>query len=388
MKAARADEIADLIERARGSFREQFGREAERIAVAPGRANLIGEHTDYHDGFVFPIAIDRYIVVAAAPEDSSLVYSEDRGLSSPFRAQEVSPGPSRHWDDYARGMAWALRDYGAVPDLETAIISNLPIGSGLSSSAAMEMAFGVLWRDLAGFDIDDLTLAQIGQRAENDFCRMNCGIMDQTASIMGRAHQAMRIDTRRPISVRYASLPAGVSVVVCDTNVRHSHVTSGYNDRRHESEVAARALGVNALRDVGLDQLEAARESMGDIPYRRARHIITENARVNAFEAALATENRLRISALMTAAHESIRDDFEASCAELDWMAEACWAQDVCWGARMTGGGFGGSCVALVEEDHVERFIAGVASEYERRSGREPTFHVCQAVDGARVVAS
>ncbi|MBS1704968.1 MAG: galactokinase [Armatimonadetes bacterium] len=378
-----------LLEQAARNFRSEFGKDATHLSLAPGRANLIGEHTDYHDGFVFPIAIDRYVAVAARVTDGpTRISSSDRGTSGSWDVKTMSP-PGKGWESYAVGMAWALTALSgrSLPNVEAAVVSNLPIGSGLSSSAAIEMAFGVLWRELGAVSIEDIELALAGQKVENEFVGMRCGIMDQTASIMGREHMAMKIDTRLPISVQHALLPDKLSVVICDTHVRHQHTGSGYNDRRRESEEAASILGVNKLRDANLEMLETFRSDLGDIRYRRARHIITENLRVEHFQAALDKGDIAALAPLMRSAHNSIRFDFEASCPELDIMAELAWNHPRCAGARMTGGGFGGSCVALVYADSIADFQSQVAAEYLAKTGIQSSFHVCTPSDGARTIS-
>ena len=381
--------LFDLARTAVEEFRKTFRASPTRLAIAPGRANLIGEHTDYHDGFVFPVAIDRFVVVAARPiEGQSDVRSLLLGKSQAWDNATVVPGDLAGWERYPAGVAWALREATqSVPVAVQALTaSNLPIGAGLSSSAALEMAFATLWRDLSGLEVDDLLLAKVGQRAENEFVGMKCGIMDQTASIKGRAGQAMMIDTREPLSVDYSPLPEGIRIVICDTRQHHELASSGYNDRRAESEEAAARLGVNKLRDANLDRLIAAESEMPEVLVRRARHVITENARVNGFRRALLEGNKLAISTLMRASHESLRHDYEVTTDELNAMAEAAWDTVGCLGARMTGGGFGGACVALVSEGMVDGFIRQTSQRYRFKTGLDGAYHICRAVDGARVV--
>lgn len=368
-------------------FVRTYGHQPVLAAIAPGRVNLIGEHTDYHGGFVFPAAIDRYVFVAASIVDakSSLVST----LTNEPAAFEAGSGHKEgmpSWARYPAGVAWALGEETGIrlPNLEAAVHATLPVGSGLSSSAAIEMAFGTLWRLAGGLPVGDPQLALAGQRAENEFVGMNCGIMDQTASLFGVSGHAIFVDTRVPGKPIPEPLPQGLSLVVCDTNVKHEHTGSGYNDRRRESEEAARILKVRLLRDADRALVDSKREELGDVCYRRAKHIVTENARVVDFRYALEAGDRERVGELMRASHASLRDDYEVSCPEADVMSDAANAHPACIGARMMGGGFGGACIALVESDQVEPFCDCCGATYQRSTGIAGTFMTCQAVDGAR----
>jgi galactokinase len=371
-------------------FRSHFGAEPEVVSVGPGRINLIGEHTDYNDGFVFPAAIDRVTYVAAAlTEGRSNLFSERAKEGEPFNTESVQPGELTGWARYPAGMAWALRESGYhVRDLRAVVWSNIPFGSGVSSSAALEMAFGVIWRKLDGLDVSLPQLALIAKLCENRFVGVNSGIMDQMASAMGRQGQAMFLDTRS-LEIEYAPVPGDLAIVLCDTKKERAHTTSAYNERRAQCEQAAKLLGVPALRDAGIEDLEAARDRIEDVIYRRAKHVITENDRARRFKQALDAGDRKAVGELMRASHESLRDDYEVSCAELDWMAEAAWNAPGCVGARMTGGGFGGACVALVEAGLVERFVQQTLSSFVAAGGlKEAEAMPCRPVQGAHVIES
>lgn len=365
---------------------DAFGVQPEALSVAPGRVNLIGEHTDYTGGFVFPAAIDATITVAAALTDGpTRLVSTTAGEGRPFDASSAEPGSVEGWARYPAGSAWALRgEIGSgLPNVVAAVHTDLPTASGLSSSAAIELAFLVLWNLLAEAGIDNKRLAQLGQKAENQFVGVNCGIMDQMASAMGRLDHAMFLDTLS-LDIRYAPVPEQWAIVVCDTKTPRGLAGSKYNERRAEAEEARAAMDVSALRFATLDQLDAAKAQMSEVAFRRARHILTENERCQAMVAALERLDGPAVGEHMKASHLSLRDDFEVSCAELDTMAEAAWRAPGCVGARMTGAGFGGACVALVEQPSVAEFIEFTRSAYREHAKREPAFLSCRASEGAR----
>ncbi len=374
-------------EEIRQRFVEKFGHEPEVVAVAPGRINLIGEHTDYNDGFVFPVAIDRqaWIAASAAP-GSSEVWSSEVGDAAPFDLGRVGPGDVKDWGKYPAGMGWAIRASGQYAgNVQAVVSSNIPMGSGVSSSAAIEMAFGQVWNALGELHISNPDLAGLGKVCENRFVGVNSGIMDQMASAMGREGQAMFLDTRS-LKIDYAPVPAGLSVVLCDTKKPRALTSSAYNERRSQCEEAAKMLGVAALRDATLADLEARKDALTDVVYRRARHVITENDRCVQFRDSLAAGDLVAIGELMKASHVSLRDDYEVSCPELDRMAEAAWVAPGCIGARMTGAGFGGACVALVKDDEVEAFVKATLSAYDAATGLGGEAMACSIVAGARVL--
>jgi galactokinase len=372
----------------RQRFVEKYGHEPEVVAVAPGRINLIGEHTDYNDGFVFPVAIDRQTWIAAAPAPgSSRVWSSELEDAAPFDLGRVQPGEVKDWGKYPAGMGWAIRGSGRYAgNVEAVVSSNIPMGSGVSSSAALEMAFGQVWNALGELDISNPDLAGLGKVCENRFVGVNSGIMDQMASAMGREGQAMFLDTRS-LKIDYAPVPKGLSVVLCDTKKPRALTDSAYNERRSQCEEAAKALGVPALRDATMAELDAKRDVLSDVVYRRAKHVITENDRCVRFRDSLAAGDLEQIGALMKASHVSLRDDYEVSCPELDRMAEAAWGAPGCIGARMTGAGFGGACVALVREEDVDAFVKATLAAYDAATGLGGEAIACSVVDGAHVVS-
>ena len=365
-------------------FEETFGRHASHTVLAPGRVNLIGEHVDYHEGLVFPAAIDRHIAISAsvAPGPSRFV-SSVKGQTKHFTIRETEKRHLQSWSRYGVGMAWALRRMGIqCPEVEVSIVSNLPTGAGLSSSAAMEMAFGVLFQALTGAEISGVEMARLGQICENQFVGVPCGLMDQLASRLGKEDHALLIDIRKPEACQQIPIPKDLQIVVCDTGVKHNLGSSGYPLRRRQSEEAASRLGYLFLRDANLAEVD----TLSGVLQKRARHVVSENNRVAEFAEALEKGDRRQIGSLMKASHESMRDDYEASAPEVDQMAEACWASPGCVGARITGGGFGGACVALVEIAQVDTFMSEASKKFAASAGKLGNFLACRAADGAHLV--
>ncbi len=367
-----------------------------RIFRAPGRVNLIGEHTDYNDGFVMPMALDRSTWVAAAPRSDRtiVVRSSEYGetatidLDGPAREAGVSEERPYGWSAYVRGVATVLESPGA----DILIASDVPIGAGLSSSAALEVACGCALLELAGGGVSDLTaLAQACQRAEHEFAGTRCGIMDQMIACYGRADHVLLLDTRS-LDRRWVPLPASVRILVCNTMVTHELASAEYNARRADCETGVRALAkldpaVRALRDATPAQLDAIRDAISPQVRRRCRHVITENERVVRAAGALTSRDFRRFGELMTASHASLRDDYEVSCAELDVMAVIVSSLEGVFGARMTGGGFGGCVVALVEASIADEPLRNTIRErYEANTGVRPDVWICAAGDGVEEI--
>ena len=374
----------------------------KRTYRAPGRVNLIGEHTDYNDGFVLPMALDRSTWVEAEPRSDRLlvVHSRELGDTLTVDLDRNPPAPTGSWIDSVRGMAAVLDDGrlragGAIASLGGAnlsISSDVPIGAGLSSSAALEIACGYALLDIAGRPVDLSALARAGQRAEHEFAGTRCGLMDQTIACFGRAGHALLLDTRSGpggrgprggLEQRHVPLPASLRIVVGNTMVRHAHASGEYNARRADCEagVAAIAQG-RALRDISLADLEAARGKLSDRVYRRCLHVITENARTLDAADALAAGDLPRLGRLMEQSHESLQFDYEVSSPELDTMAEIARRQEGVYGARMTGGGFGGSIVAAVDAAHAERVARELRRGYADATGRQADVWICRAGSG------
>ncbi len=364
-------------------FVQEFGRPATVIARAPGRVNLIGEHTDYNDGFVLPAAIERETRIAAAPRGDGQVHlvALDLGRATRFALDDIRPSREEPWSNYVRGVAAGLIAAGyAVVGFDGLMQGNVPIGAGLSSSAAVEMAALQAFSAVGGFTVPADRAARIGQQAEHTYVGTKCGLMDQLASALGRPDHVLLIDCR-DLSFRPVPVPASAAILIADTAVRRRLAASAYNERRSQCEAAARALGVAALRDATLEMLAAA--DLPDVVARRARHVIAENERVLATVAALQHGDLHKVGAFMDASHASLRDLYEVSSAELDIMVELLRAQPGCYGARLTGAGFGGCAVALMDAAAVEAAIPAVAEAYRARTGLMPALYVTRAAAGA-----
>ena len=370
------------------AFRVQYGGQPSFVARAPGRVNLIGEHTDYNDGFVLPMAIDRFTWIAFNPraDDGIRVSSLNFDGQAQFSlgAMERQNG---FWAEYVKGVAWALTSAGySLRGWEGVIASDVPIGAGLSSSAAMEMATARAFSVSSGFAWQAAQMAQAGQKAENGWVGMNCGIMDQMISAAGKADHALLIDCRS-LETKSVPLPSGTVVVVLDTATRRGLVDSAYNERRASCEAAARFFGVKALRDLSVAAFEARAGELDDVIHRRARHVVTENERVLQAVAAMGQGDADALGRLMDASHVSMRDDFEISNPALNSIVTAARHQSGCYGARMTGGGFAGCGVALVKADVAQAFAASVANEYQAATGLTPAIYVCNAMEGASIIS-
>jgi galactokinase len=371
-------------------FAKIFGAPPERVARAPGRVNLIGEHTDYNGGFVLPIAIDRQVLIAARRRDDHrvrMVALDFLGEPSEFSLDAAIERDEAHpWSNYIRGVAFFLQQRGLVlPGLDLVIHGDVPIGSGLASSAALEVCVATTFQAFGGFGMDKVNLAQLCQKAENDFVGVKSGVMDQFIAALARAGHALLIDCR-DLTYEYAPLLQGATVVVCDTMKRRGLAASEYNTRRVECEVAARLLGAKMLRAVLPSEFAKSENNLPPNVAQRARHVITENTRVLDAVTAMKRNDLTAFGRLMNESHQSLRDDYKVSCAELDAMVEIAHKQSGCLGARLTGAGFRGCTVNLVADGAVEAFSANVAREYHTRVGIEPQIYACHAVAGAGVV--
>ena len=368
-------------------FADRFGHLPNWIVRAPGRVNLIGEHTDYNDGFVLPMAIDRAVWIALRPRNDRIVsvYSIDYDEPGEFSLDRLERGQPG-WIEYLKGTAWSLQEAGhRLTGWDGVLAGDVPLGAGLSSSAALEMATARALAAAGELPWEPAEMAKLGQRAENQWVGVNCGIMDQLISAAGRAGNALLIDCRS-LQTEPVPLPQGTSVVVLDTSTRRGLVDSAYNERRRQCEEAARLLGVHALRDATIEQLERSAGKMDPAVLRRARHVIAENDRTLRAADAMRRGDAVELGRLMHQSHRSLRDDYEVSSDALNAMVECASAHRSCFGARMTGAGFGGCAVALVRAEATDDFARDVAAAYERKTGHSPAVYVCQAADGAELL--
>ena len=368
-------------------FEQKFGYRPDFLARAPGRVNLIGEHTDYNDGFVLPMAIDRGVAIVGAPRSDRRVrlYALNYDQEADFELGQLQHDAAGQWRNYPRGVAWALLEAGFdLRGFDAVLYGDVPIGSGLSSSAAIEMAtfmaFAACQPDLAS--LDRVRAARLAQRAENTFVGVNCGIMDQFVAALGRAGHALYIDCR---SLDYAlvPMPAGAAVVVVDTRAPRSLAASAYNERRAQCEAAAQALGVAALRDISPEMFVRRRAALPALVAQRVEHVIYENQRVLDAVAALRAGDVVAFGRLMNESHDSLRDLYEVSSAELDAVVEIARGVPGVYGARMTGAGFGGCAIALTDEAKVSELRSAIVHHYPARTGRQPAVYICVASDGA-----
>jgi galactokinase len=370
------------------NFAARFGSDP-RVFRAPGRVNLIGEHTDYNDGFVLPAAINRYTWVAIGPRRDQIlqVFSDNLNESAEIDLREANPAARNHWSDYVHGVSLTLQRQGfAVRGADMAIYSNVPSGAGLSSSAALEVSVA---SGLLGISAQSLTLVELAklcQRAEGEFVGARVGIMDQFASCFGSMDHAILLDCRS-LEYKLLPMPAGITMVLCNTMVKHGHSGGEYNDRRTQCELGVTILkryfpAITALRDVTLPQLESCRANLSELIYRRCRHVISENERVLRTVDALQEGDLASVGRWMAESHLSLRNDYEVSCRELDVMVEVAARQAGVIASRMTGGGFGGCTVNLVGTDSVEQFRQGVAEGYRRATKIDPEIYVSTAGAG------
>ena len=382
-----------LLLRLRTLYPEYVGASA-RVIRAPGRVNLIGEHTDYNEGFVLPVAIDLEVRMAVVPSDRPRIRlaRDDDGDTASIDLAELLP-PAGRWHDYVAGTAWALAEAGhPIGGFDGLLASTVPIGAGLSSSAALELASAwALWGP-DGPAVLPLELARIAQHAENDYVGVRCGLMDQFASACGVAGHALLLDCRS-LEWRPVALPDDLAIVVIHSGVAHAHGDNEYNERRAACEravaiIAEDELQVTSLRDVDMTMLEASHPKLDAVTFDRARHVITENQRVLDAVAALESGDHASLGELMAASQASMRDHYQVSCPEIDELVDITVASPGVVGSRMTGGGFGGCTVTLVAPDAVDALRARVERDYPTRTGLTPRLWVLSAVDGAGFVAS
>jgi galactokinase len=382
--------MTDIRDDVAAIFTEIYGHAPVGLWSAPGRVNLIGEHTDYNDGFVLPFAINRRTVLALGVRDDARIR-----IASAFADEvvdialaDIAPETVDGWSAYPLGVAWALGQFGAdlaaVPGVDIYLDSVVPIGAGLSSSAAIESSVAFALNEVWQLGLDRQTLARVGQLAENEVVGAPTGIMDQSASLLGKQDAAVFLDCRSLESqvVPLGLEAAGLQFLVIDTGVVHEHATGGYRSRRESCERGAAAMGVGALRDLSVDDLDRAREILDDETFRRVRHVVTEDQRVLDTVQVLRESGPLAIGDLLDASHASMRDDFEISVPELDLAVETAQANGAI-GARMTGGGFGGSAIALVPTDAISRVQVAIDGAFAEHGFGQPTMFVVTASEGA-----
>ncbi len=386
--------LEELSARVIAGFETQYGRPPRWVVAAPGRVNVIGEHTDYNDGFVLPMAIERYAVMAADLSESPTISIYDAQAKAAAQidiSRNVTKGEPK-WSNYLRGVIAGFQDRGvAIPALDVLLESTVPLGGGLSSSAALEVCTATLVETVAGDRMDPVDKALLCQKAEHEFAGVPCGIMDQFISVMGREGQLLLLDCRSRETQLVPMDDPSVGILIINSNVRHELGSGEYAKRRAQCEAAAKALGVNSLRDATADALEEAKGRMDDVNFRRARHVIGEIERTVQAAEGCRESNWTTVGQLMYASHYSLRDDYEVSCPELDAIveiAEAIGVKGGVFGCRMTGGGFGGCAVALVKTDAVSRITGIIAEKYKKKTGVEASLFMSRPAAGATVLKS
>src|SRR5580704_5483429 len=371
-------------------FRGMFG-ESPRIFRAPGRVNVIGEHTDYNDGFVMPAALEFYTWVAASKRGDRVldVYSAHFDERVRLSLDELAGPPRKHWSDFIRGVAAVLENAGyKLAGANLVIHGEVPLGAGLSSSASLEVATGLTLCSLAGVDVPDLDLVKLCQKAEHEFVGTRCGIMDQFIAVFGAAGRALMLDCRS-LEYQLLPIPQDVRLVVCNSMVRHELASGEYNRRRADCEEGVKLLqphlqGIRALRDVGVADLEAWKQVLPTTIYRRCRHVVTENQRVLDAAKALQSGDTDRLGHLMYRSHASLRDDYQVSCRELDLLVDLAASSPGVYGARMTGGGFGGCTVNLLKADVSGSFKEHISRAYREATGIIAEIYICEPGQGAQ----
>ena len=372
---------------------QQFGQRGHASA-APARVNLIGEHTDYTGGLVMPMAIGFHTIAVISPrhDGRAIFYSANYKEESSLEIASLERAPRGQWSDYPAGVLWAIQQENvAIDGFSMTLAGDVPLGAGLSSSASVEVATAMALQHHAGAKLPLEELATLCRRAENDYVGAKCGIMDQFVVAGAVAHRAMLLDCRS-LTFDLLPLPEHIRVVICNSMVKHAVATGEYGDRRDEVEAGQAVLqrerpGVNLLRDATLEDLEACKKMMPASSFMRCRHIITENQRVTAARQALLQEDMKRFGALMIDAHKSMRDDFQASCAEIDMLVEIAMQQPECFGSRITGGGFGGCTVNIVRAEAAEQFVATLREQYAAKTGIDAQCFVTAPSDGALALA-
>jgi galactokinase len=385
--------LKELAAHVTAEFQKHYGRAPRWIVAAPGRVNVIGEHTDYNDGFVLPMAIERYAIMAAdaaaAPGKISIYDTQFKESAAIDISAPVTKGQPK-WSNYIRGVLAGFQNRGVkIPALDVAFLSTVPLGGGLSSSAALEVCTATLIEAATGKPIDPVEKALLAQKAEHDFAGVPCGIMDQFISALGREGHLLLLDCRTRKTQLVPMSDPSVALLVVNTNVKHELGSGEYAKRRAECEQAAQILGVASLRDATADQLEKTKGKMSEVVYRRARHVIGEIERTVHAAEGIRNSNWPTVGQLMYASHAALRDDYEVSCKELDVVveiAEGIGFQGGVYGCRMTGGGFGGCCVALVKADAVEAITKKIASDYHVKTGIEATIFASRPAAGATII--
>jgi galactokinase len=381
--------VRDTIEQ----YRLLYLSEPSIVVTAPGRVNIIGEHTDYNSGYALPLAIDRSVIIAAGKRNDHQLHLHSTDLQSSVAVSlsTLTPDQQEPWSNYPKGVADVLQKHGhTLEGANFCIRGNIPIAAGLSSSAALEVASAIVFKQLNNLSLSTIELIQYARIAETNFVGVQCGIMDQFISVMGKRGYALFLDCQ-DLTFTHVPFPAGAQLLVCDTGVRRELSKTVYNRRKKECEEAVRQFAAQdnaiiSLRDVTMEQLTASEKHLSPVSWKRALHVIDENNRVLQAVDAMKRNDLVALGKLMTASHASLRDNFEVSSKELNALVEIALHSPGVFGARMTGAGFGGSAICLVAEDKIDELIVQLRTEYLRQTGCSPTMYVASPDDGAAVI--
>ena len=372
-----------MIKGLKETFYSKYGEKPNMVVKSPGRVNIIGEHTDYNNGFVLPMAIDRHIKIAFRSRNDDKIKLQSIGFDNEVNCSIYDDKYVGDWQDYVKSISWVLlKNNYELKGWEGVMTSNIPVGAGLSSSAALLLAILKVFSVTSSFSWDGLKMAKLARTAENEFLQLKSGIMDQMICALGRPEHAMLLDCR-DLSSKFVTIPSNVKIIILDTLTRRELVDSKYNERVKQCEASAEYFGCNSLRDVDIETFEEKKSGLDELLLRRSKHVIYENHRVIEVSEAMRNNDVNKIGQLMNDSHYSLKNDYEVSSKELDIMVEIAQKEAGCFGARMTGAGFGGCAIALIDESFQEQFMRNIFNNYYLKTGIKPMVYVCDPSSGA-----
>ena len=372
-----------MIKGLKETFYSKYGEKPNMVVQSPGRVNIIGEHTDYNNGFVLPMAIDRHIKIAFRPRNDDKIKLQSIGFDNEINCSIHDDNYVGDWQDYVKSISWVLlKNNYELKGWEGVMTSNIPVGAGLSSSAALLLAILKVFSVTSNFNWDGLEMAKLARTAENDFLQLKSGIMDQMICALGRPEHAMLLDCR-DLSSKFVTIPPNVKIIILDTLTRRELVDSKYNERVKQCEASAEYFGCNSLRDVDIETFEQKKTGLDELLIKRSKHVVYENHRVIEVSKAMKNNDVNKIGQLMNDSHYSLKNDYEVSSKELDIMVEIAQKEAGCFGARMTGAGFGGCAIALIDESFQEQFMRNIFNTYYLKTGIKPMVYICDPSSGA-----
>jgi len=372
-----------MIKGLKETFYSKYGEKPNMVVQSPGRVNIIGEHTDYNNGFVLPMAIDRHIKIAFRSRNDDKIKLQSIGFDNEINCSIYDDKYVGDWQDYVKSISWVLlKNNYELKGWEGVMTSNIPVGAGLSSSAALLLAILKVFSVTSNFSWDGLKMAKLARIAENEFLQLKSGIMDQMICALGRPEHAMLLDCR-DLSLKFVTIPSNVKIIILDTLTRRELVDSKYNERVKQCEASAEYFGCRSLRDVDIETFEENKTGLDELLLRRSKHVVYENHRVIEVSEAMRNNDVNKIGQLMNDSHYSLKNDYEVSSKELDIMVEIAQKEAGCFGARMTGAGFGGCAIALIDESFQEQFMRNIFNNYYLKTGIKPMVYICDPSSGA-----